>query len=439
MTSTTTTKTPTTEHEELEDCPICLETFTVSEQLVYPLPCQNCDFNYCNRCVEGFVHSAADDFQVASDGSRQVKVSVSCPQCRSKYPLNIQDVLLLRQAHALGTSMIRNGCLLQDSDLTATQLSWKRDFTTQGIRNQLNDAHTVYVHCMKKSISQELNEDRVKKEADVWKLLLEKLPLQEEDDDDDDGDENEQQQGDDGEQKPIKRKSPKNGRKPTIDETLFQGMEEFMNKDEKIFLTELFTSGNVRSIAQAAMINHGILRMSMTGKHRAISKQNEPPMSKYETQKQIDLLEKTKISFPLPNHMPGYFLIPSYSKKDGYMTLAEEEWDGTITPPQRSKRVFDQIYGKYYKPPQTHYPQTVVTIQGVRGPIGRLGLRRGDVITHVNDVEWNGTARELKDYIYDSHANHPTEEISITVNANVEIATFLWIRHEMLLRSRGEI
>jgi S1-C subfamily serine protease len=80
-----------------------------------------------------------------------------------------------------------------------------------------------------------------------------------------------------------------------------------------------------------------------------------------------------------------------------------------------------------------------VTIQGVRGPIGRLGLRRGDVITHVNDVEWNGTAKDLQDYIYDSYVNHPNEEISMTVNANIEIATFLWIRHEMLLRSRGEL
>jgi hypothetical protein len=351
--------------------------------------------------------------------------------------MSIHDVLVLRQAHTLGTSMIKNGTLLQDSDLTASQLSWKRDFMTLGTRNQVKDAHTVYVHFMK----HKLQPDRIQKEAEVWKLLLEKLPLK--DDEEDEDEDNEQQQAEGGKKEnSMKRKSPKNNnkapKKPSIDETLFQGMEEFMNKDEKLFLTELFTSGDVRLLAQAAMITHGILRLSMTGKHAALSKQNEPPMSKYETQKHIDFMTKTKKSFPLPNHMPGYFLIPSYSKRDKYMTLADEDWDGSITPPQSSQRVFDQIYGQFYKPPGDRYPRKVLTVQGVRGPIGRMGLRRGDVVTHVNDVEWTGTAKELQHYIYESNANHPSEEISITVNANSEIAAFLQVRHGMLLRSRGE-
>lgn len=436
---------PPQEEEEDEDCPICLEALTISEHIVYPLPCLNCDFNYCNRCVEGFCKSANDDFQVASDGSRQVKVTVTCPQCRSKYPMEIQDVLLLRHAHSLGTSMIRNGKLLGDSDLKASQLSWKRDFIEASTRARLRDAQVLYSHCCVKG-KQLKQADVAEKEAKVWKLLLEKLPVEEGGDnyDEVEGEEIEGAVSHDGSVSVSSNKSSKttsslrsNKKEPTVvDDTLFQGLHDFINKDEKIFLTELFTSNDLRSLAQAAMILHGVLRLNLSGKAAAFTRQNEAPMSKYEMQKQVDAIAKTKASFPLPNHMPGYFLIPSYTKKDGFMTLADQQWDGSMVPPQQSQRVFDQVYGPHYQPPKNKYPAKVVKVQAVRGPIGRLGLRRGDVITHVNDVEWTGTAQELQQYIYDCNDNHSQEEISMTVNANSAMATFLKLRQDMLHRSR---
>jgi hypothetical protein len=412
-----------------QDCPICLEVLTLSEQIVYPLPCQICHFNYCSKCVERFCKSANDDFQVASDGSRQVKVTVSCPQCRTKYPMNLHDVLLLRQVHTLGTSMIRNGELLNDSDLTASQLSWKRDFLLANARATLKDAQALYQYCMKSK----LDEAGMQKEARVWKTLLELLPVDVQDED-----VNHQVQGagnHDGDQNQCSKSSKKSSpriKKPTVDDTLFQGLHDFVSRDEKIFLTELFTSGNVRNLAQAAMILHSVLRLSMSGKAAALAKQNE--ISKHEMQKQVGLIAKTKVSYPLPNHMPGYFLIPSYSKKDGFMTLADEEWDGFITPPHNSQRIFDQIYGPYYQPPQDEYPTRVVTVQAVRGPIGRLGLRPGDVVTHLNDIEWKGTAEDLQKYIYNCSVNHPREEISLTVNCNPATAAFLMLRQDMILQ-----
>eukprot|EP00536_Pseudo-nitzschia_multiseries_P013563 jgi/Psemu1/310078/fgenesh1_kg.588_\ len=112
-----------------------------------------------------------------------------------------------------------------------------------------------------------------------------------------------------------------------------------------------------------------------------------------------------------------------------------------MAPPQRSRRVFEQVYRKYYTPPgpPSSYPLTVAVVHAVKGPVGRLGLRRGDVITHVNDAPWNGTAADLQNYIYNCHAHHPGgSEISITVNANAETCEFLQIRRDMMIKRARE-
>ena len=83
-----------------EDCPICLESLNPSDEL-FPLPCYKCDYNFCKNCVETFERSSKDDFQEASDGSRQVKVYLACPQCRGKYPMDISEVVMLRKAHSV--------------------------------------------------------------------------------------------------------------------------------------------------------------------------------------------------------------------------------------------------------------------------------------------------------------------------------------------------
>lgn len=446
MTTTTTSTSTTT---PTDDCPICLDPYTVSEQFVYRLPCQKCDYNYCNKCVNGFCRAAQDDFQLASDGSRQVKVSVSCPQCRSKYPMELTDVALLRHAHELGRSLLKDGTLRADSDLNATQLSWKRDFVGRpSIRTQLEQAQGLYLHVMKGR----LDTSMIKKEEEVWKSLLEKLSVNEgnDGDDDDDDDENEFYYDEENEVEGVgsvgaaggqptrtrkMKRSPLKRKVQSIDDTLFHGLQDLMHRDEKVFLTELLTSGVVRNLAQAATILHGVLRLSMTGKGRAVVKSNEPPVSKYEFQKAADILAKTKISFPLPAHMPGYFLIPAYSPRDGFMVLKDNDWDGSITAPLRSQRVFDQVYGEHYTPPQAVYPQRVITIYSVRGPVGRVGLRKGDIITHVNDIEWKGTATELQEYIHECYNNHSSDEISVTVNCNPETSKFLQVRQEMMVRS----
>ncbi len=124
------------------------------------------------------------------------------------------------------------------------------------------------------------------------------------------------------------------------------------------------------------------------------------------------------------------------SKQD-YVNVTDSDWDGSITPPLRSKKVFRSIYGDHYHLPAEARP--VVLVKGVRGPAGRVGLRKSDVVTHVNDMDWTGTARELQEYIYQLYELHNQDEITMTVNANPETATFLKVRHEMMENSRVEL
>ena len=485
-------------------CPICLDDLHPSEQ-VYEIPCEGCggeDYNYCSNCIMNFCQAADDDWGVASDGSRQVKVTIMCPQCRTKYPIDLRQIMLLRKAHMLGTRLVdpTTGSLQQDSNLTASELRYKRDLmspssssssgsSSGSLRAQLKDAQAIYDHVYWKGknkgktgeVSQKNNEkelslkDKEKQKqledaAKVWKDLLSKLSIV--DDDDDNEEKNIIQEGgrstddrntsssssshtnvtigtsqsNDSQFSGGSSGSNSNNKKKMVDETLFQGLDEFMNRDEQLFLTDLLTSNDSKLVAQAAMIMHGMLRLSWSGKHVASAKtthaSNGPPptpMSKYESQKHIDYITRTKTMFPLPNHMPGYVLIPAFSKNQGYMSTKDVlAWDGTMEPPQQSKRTFDQVYRNHYVPPSSDERRNVVCISSIRGPVGRVGLRKNDRVTHVNDMPWDGTAQELMDYIYDCYDRHPDDEISITVNADQETARFLHTRYNMMKTSRQQ-
>ena len=536
---------PTTAvHTDAVDCtcPICLESLTHSEQAIYPLPCENCDFNFCSNCVESFCEAACDDYQIASDGSRQVKVTVACPQCRSKYPVDLEEtVLLLRSTHALATAILdrvevdvkikgdgqveqHDGDndadekkeeasakpagsssltvttseatvmptptpryaykLVSDSALSASQLARKSEFSTYNVRAQLEEANLLYERAVAKGkrkrkgrsgLGEQLGNDnnsnndeealakRLRDEArDLWTALLDQLPATScrcEDD-------KPRCDGSCGSRNSVEVVLQSSGsfsptsKRSVVDETLFQGFDELMNRDEKVFLTDLFTGGGVKGVSQAALIMNGVRRLDLSppkpqpNSSNTISRSirsttgdnnthHNPPMTKQQLQKHLDRIEQTKLEFPLTNHMPGYFLIPAYSYREGFMTLKDKQWDGAMAPPQRSKRVFDLVYGKNYTPPgpPSCYPRTVAVVHAVRGPVGRLGLRKGDVITHVNDAEWNGTAADLQNYIYTCHHQQAAtgdHEISITVNANPETCEFLRVRREMMIKKARE-
>lgn len=375
--------------------------------------------------MQEFVRSSQDDYEIASDGSRQVKVHIACPQCRSKYPIDISKVLLLRQVHGLGLSAFhKDGTALDDSSLKATQLSLKGEMCTRKKKRQVELAQGLYLKVMQGKVDLE----KIAQAETVWRLVFQNLA--ELTDDDLENDDCEDEYLD----KPV---SPKNPRMK-VDSSLFQGLHELLGWDEKVFLTQLFTSGEVAKLVQAAMILNGVLKLSM-----------QPPSSRprlanqntnwNQQRKAADILDRIKKAFPLPNHMPGYFIVPSFSSRDKYITFSDEKWDGKISPPSQSKAIFKHVYGDHYFPPNKENPRPIVTIYGVRGPAGRVGMRKGDIVTHVNELEWTGTATELLEHIHRLHEHHNEDTISVTVNATPEAGKFFQVRKELMEKSRIEL
>ena len=83
--------------QETEMCLICLTEMSLAD-LRYPIMCRghSCDYNFCLICAEEFLKSSKDDYQVASDGSRQVKIHLRCPNCRSDISTQIEETIQRR-------------------------------------------------------------------------------------------------------------------------------------------------------------------------------------------------------------------------------------------------------------------------------------------------------------------------------------------------------
>lgn len=121
--------------EPVSDCQICFGPMSESD-LKHPLQCAtpHCYFNFCASCIQSLIKSSEDAYMVGSDGSRQVKVFLQCPNCRYDLSKSIRRTLLLRTADMTVSPSVRNSLLLHilyghhpDSHHTNKQKSMKMD------------------------------------------------------------------------------------------------------------------------------------------------------------------------------------------------------------------------------------------------------------------------------------------------------------------------
>jgi hypothetical protein len=111
--------------EEESSCPICLNDMCKSDTL-HPIQCPTeCNFNFCIECLCHLLASSKDDYEMASDGNRHVKVRLNCPNCRADISKTIEDTIRLRQI-----TMAEELSNVPDSELSAKDLQlkyWKKD------------------------------------------------------------------------------------------------------------------------------------------------------------------------------------------------------------------------------------------------------------------------------------------------------------------------
>ena len=160
---------------------------------------------------------------------------------------------------------------------------------------------------------------------------------------------------------------------------------------------------------------------------------------------QLDHEQKIRKKFPLPHHMPRVVTIPPYNP------LLQNGRNAIIkfvpVPPSATSKVSAKPPSNATTPETNHNtPKTTanaeLTLAGVNGVAGRVGLRRGDIITHVNQerVRTFSEYTIAVQYALEQEAPHEPRNITtaaapamtITVNATDEIAQQLFVRAQQM-------
>lgn len=358
-----------------EECPLCCEPLTISDQQ-FPLECPTptCHFSYCSTCIEQFLHSEAQGYQEASDGSRQLKVHVACPLCRAKYtspqsPLSgdtVRGVLLLRQCHARSKLIFS-----PDAELSARELTTKHDFLTRTLRGGSIDPLVDAIHryqAYQRDIGKEIvigDGMTALWDLDAWKQAMPStaalVPTNHDTDD-----------------IPV----------PQIDPTLFMGLHELLQEDEQRLLTQYFTSGDADRVAQASFI---LMTIVQQGPRTGQNQNTSHSAHRYKD------LSKIRQRFPLPLRHPACVSLPN---QDGLLKFGNK--DGSLV------------------------------LTRVLGVAGRSGLRRGDRVTHVQG-EPLANVDELERRREELGADC---QLFVVVNATLEVAQLLRERGQKMAKAK---
>ena len=116
-------------------CPICLDPMSHADAL-HPVACstEECTYNFCLNCLSALLSSSRDDYAIASDGSRHVKVKLACPNCRSDISGTVGDTMARRR-----TALAEGLRDVPDGELSAGELRRKHqchDLVGEGGRSR---------------------------------------------------------------------------------------------------------------------------------------------------------------------------------------------------------------------------------------------------------------------------------------------------------------
>lgn len=445
------------------DCPICLNPMSAADHK-HPMQCssRNCCYNFCMTCVESLIISSKDDYMEASDGNRHVKVFLNCPNCRSSLGESIRDTLLLRKVDFISLNPD-----LSDEDLTASQLRTKNVMDNPEIQDAIVTARKFEARFFRKQLwdkEEESDENDFESliecgyeewgvEADLQNGAHESFRV------------------------PM---SMKHTNEPVIDKSLLNGLEASLSKWEQEYVTKLMISGDTAKLAEAAKIMEGIGIVNRGGAHLSqhmrkqgsiydliadcekarggTTKKRRPSCSVTVSVIRKEL-EYTKLH-PLPvrmpkyvtlslmvdNHVPGAFACGENWKGIFPLTFRDDKWDGTVkdafckitinplTRKIRKKRPPDDHQGvlnvlgkgrvvKDFGDARIDVECDRVVVDWVNSEAGRLGVMKGDVVTHLNGEEFKGNAADLLAAIQKN--TDPFDAFTLVLNAEQSVAEAL--------------
>lgn len=345
------------------DCPLCCSPLSIADRL-YPLHCPTaaCHFQFCADCLQKLRRSASDGYAEASDGSRQVKVALRCPMCRGAYR-NVTDefisaavivgaALKLRCAATIplpggggGSSTAAAPHHCPDSQLSATALSARNVFLQDTSWKELQDAASILQH-YHDSIDGKDCGTVPHLDWDAWRVFLER-----------------HQQASSSSSSSPRHHGESVGDGLDVlsrDPTLFLGLEDMLTTDEQEFITSMLVSGEAETVAQAAHLLHSIVDMAASRQAAATVRQ----LSNFTASAaQVEHQVKVRKRFPLLPNMPQAVTLPVFNPLDKNPPLNFVKKDAKVAAHAA--------------------PVSELTLAGVRGPAGKVGLRRGDVVTHV--------------------------------------------------------
>lgn len=413
-------------------CSICLDPMAESD-IRHPLMCpsQHCHFNFCVTCIESLMQSSRDAYAEASDGSQQVKVYLHCPNCRSDLKETIRDTVLLRKVDALIGK--------PECELTDRQNRLKQAIATDSkLQRAVADARQHEVKFFEAFFeSSESLEEKKDIDYEVEDVSYEEVGVEV----DELGTPDQYMKVPDYlSTSPVK-----------TDTTLLAGLEEAMAEEDQQHITELMTSGDTSKLAEAAKIlaeiakfvHRGIQKPSMMKRSsiynllerpnrlhpsaflngaRALSKLPSKGRITQRQRKEVERMIRRKSAYmklhPLPVRMPKYVELNLVSLESLPFTLCDDVWDGTVMDAFSKITVWRD--NKVSKKKQTNPGIRNILDGGTKNPNcgevridlerrrslvasiapegGRMGIMRGDVITHLNGEELSGlTADGLKE------------------------------------------
>jgi len=476
-------------NEVMETCQICLCDMTRADHF-FPLHCptQQCSFNICLECIISMLLSEADGYQLASDGSNQLKFRVRCPNCCVKYSIPrrpkqsiVPFVATLRQAYEVKDILQK-----ADENLGPELLRRKKLFvkyTTLEELKEAGDIYADYLETMDKHAAGHLDL------ADFLRLPRLKVPW--------------------------------------ADASLFQqGEEKYLSLTEQQLVTQLFCSGDPDTVAQGvmslqAMAKRHAERLSPLHESRADTAEGEdevatlfhphdyivqlfcganadcttpnqcttpddyevdddnsilrpPPLvspTKTMTSPQNTMASQSTFDEPLPVFQPRRKI--TYSNEELMQRMfgvPEQAAAKTLSRAAHSfrsmrERTSSRLKGiaapepvnpdnvklplPYRMPRGAEIPvynprgwykaiqfdttnETRLVIQSFRGPAKRIGLRTGDILTHLQS-ESVLTLQQFDHKMQTIYTQQPDSRCSLVVNADREVADHLKTR-SLLMR-----